>query len=191
MRDFVGVYDGAFPVDYCQDAINYFERLSTAGYAASRQSADQVPKYEKEDLSVSPTSEKNIQLSGASSLNLGFLTNFWGNLYKSYESEYDILMKGGKPNIWSLKIQKTPIGGGYHNWHCENYDRNVCQRFLAFILYLNDVPVGGETEFLYYPLRVEPKAGRFLIFPGGFTHAHRGNPPISNEKYIITGWVEY
>lgn len=25
----------------------------------------------------------------------------------------------------------------------------------------------------------------------GFTHTHRGNPPISGTKYIITGWVEF
>ena len=26
------------------------------------------------------------------------------------------------------------------------------------------------------------------IFPAGFMHTHRGNPPISNDKYILTGW---
>jgi len=24
-----------------------------------------------------------------------------------------------------------------------------------------------------------------------FTHTHRGNPPLSNTKYIMTGWLEY
>ena len=24
-----------------------------------------------------------------------------------------------------------------------------------------------------------------------FTHLHRGNPPISNEKWIVTGWYQY
>jgi len=27
------------------------------------------------------------------------------------------------------------------------------------------------------------------IFPGYFTHTHRGNTPISNDKYIFTSWV--
>jgi len=24
-----------------------------------------------------------------------------------------------------------------------------------------------------------------------FTHTHRGNPPLSNAKYIVTGWTEF
>jgi len=30
-----------------------------------------------------------------------------------------------------------------------------------------------------------------LVWPSQFTHIHRGNPPLSNDKYIITGWIEY
>ena len=29
-----------------------------------------------------------------------------------------------------------------------------------------------------------------VIWPAYFTHLHRGNPPISNEKWIVTGWYE-
>ena len=58
-------------------------------------------------------------------------------------------------------------------------------------MYLNDVEEGGETEFLYQSRRVKPKRGRLAIWPAQFTHMHRGNPPLSGDKYVITGWVEY
>lgn len=61
---------------------------------------------------------------------------------------------------------------------------------MAFIVYLNDVEGGGETEFLYLGRRVSPVQGRLVIFPAGYTHTHRGNPPLSGEKYILTGWIE-
>ena len=46
----------------------------------------------------------------------------------------------------------------------------------------------GETEFLYQKQKIVPKAGRVIIFPGSFTHLHRGNPPYE-PKYIATGWL--
>ena len=57
------------------------------------------------------------------------------------------------------------------------------------MLYLNDIDEGGETEFLYQHKRVPPKAGTIVIWPTGFSHTHRGNPPLSNTKYIVTGWL--
>jgi len=62
---------------------------------------------------------------------------------------------------------------------------------MAFMVYLNDIKEGGETEFLYQKCRFKPKRNTLLLWPSGFTHTHRGNPPISGDKYIITGWIEY
>jgi hypothetical protein len=56
--------------------------------------------------------------------------------------------------------------------------------------YLNDVPRGGETEFLYQGIKVEPKKGLTLIWPADWTHTHRGLP-APTDKYIITGWLNF
>ena len=58
------------------------------------------------------------------------------------------------------------------------------------MMYLNTVEEGGETEFLYLAKRFKPVRGRVLIWPAGFTHVHRGNPPLTGEKYIATSWLE-
>jgi len=44
---------------------------------------------------------------------------------------------------------------------------------------------------LYQKRRVKPEQGTICIFPAGFTHVHRGNPPLSGDKYIATGWYEF
>ena len=69
--------------------------------------------------------------------------------------------------------------GRYHN----------ASRTLVFTIYLNDVEEGGETEFLHQSVRVKPETGRIVIWPAGFPYVHRGNPPISGEKYILTSWM--
>ena len=59
------------------------------------------------------------------------------------------------------------------------------------MFYLNDVQEGGETEFYYQDLSIKPRKGTMVIAPAYFTHTHRGNVPISNDKYILTSWVQF
>jgi hypothetical protein len=59
------------------------------------------------------------------------------------------------------------------------------------IIYLNDVNEGGETSFLYTGNKVKPRKGGLLIFPSAFPFVHRGEVPVSNDKYIIATWLAY
>ena len=52
--------------------------------------------------------------------------------------------------------------------------------------YLNDVEIGGETDFINF--KIKPTTGKLVIFPSTWTYPHCANIPISNDKYIITGW---
>ena len=88
----------------------------------------------------------------------------------------------------SILLQKTEPLEGYHTFHCENSNWAYRHRVLAWMIYLNDVEEGGETEWLYQQLKIKPKKNTALIWPGSFTHLHRGNPPISGTKYVLTGW---
>lgn len=85
-------------------------------------------------------------------------------------------------------LQKTKPTEGYHDWHSESNNIACANRTLVWSVYFNDLEDSGETEFLYQKKKVKPKAGRVLIFPGSFTHLHRGNPPYET-KYIATGWL--
>ncbi len=85
-------------------------------------------------------------------------------------------------------LQKTMPTEGYHGWHYESNNITNSNRTLVWSVYFNDLEDSGETEFLYQKKKVKPKAGRVLIFPGSFTHLHRGNPPYQ-AKYIATGWL--
>jgi hypothetical protein len=89
------------------------------------------------------------------------------------------------------KIQYYDKGWGFYKWHIEN-DGNpsVINRHLVFSTYLNNVKNGG-TEFLYQDCVTKAKKGSTIIFPAGWTHAHRGQISENQEKYIITGWFNF
>ena len=95
-----------------------------------------------------------------------------------------------------IQLQHYAQGQGHFQlWHSENYLRagNIepLRRALFFLVYLNTVQEGGETEFFYQRQAIAPVAGRVLIAPAGFTHTHRGSVPISNDKIIAAGWLHF
>jgi len=114
------------------------------------------------------------------------------NCYKLYAEKYGILSTLSPHNMThSVRIQKYKPSQGYHIWHCDSYDDNSSRRILVVTLYLNTVEEGGETEFLYQSKRVPAVRGTLSLSPAAWTHAHRGNPPLKGNKYIITTWLEF
>jgi prolyl 4-hydroxylase len=89
-----------------------------------------------------------------------------------------------------IAIQHYRPGGGYKIWHFERDNRNelIARRHLAFMTYLNTVDDGGGTMFHYQNLTIKAEKGLTLIWPGEWTHTHRGEVSETQEKYIITGW---
>lgn len=84
------------------------------------------------------------------------------------------------------QIQKYEKNTGFYKWHTDLKKGDGSNRFITFILYLNDVDEGGETLFVNG--KIKPTVGKLLFFPATWTYMHRGNMPISSDKYIITGW---
>jgi len=89
-----------------------------------------------------------------------------------------------------FKIQHNKINEGRYWFHTDEsvdyINGNLINRHLTYLYYLNDVQDGGETIFMN--CKVKPKKGRLIIFPSTWTYIHGGNTPISNDKYILTGW---
>jgi hypothetical protein len=77
----------------------------------------------------------------------------------------------------------------YHNDSSIDYEKYK-YRLFTYLLYLNNVDEGGETEF-FGNYKIKPKSGRLLLFPACWTYPHKSLMPISNDKYIITGWVYF
>lgn len=62
------------------------------------------------------------------------------------------------------------------------------RRRITFIWYLNEVVEGGETE-MKGNMRIKPESGKLLLFPSTWTYPHSSLKTISNDKYVIIGWL--
>lgn len=186
---FIQVYEKAFSDEFCNYVIEWFKLAEQNGLTVNRQEHDSVPKTDKQDIATFlphfPLSQTEQKVTNE------FNKVFWEHCYKEYADKFDILKTLSQHKSYTLKIQKTKPGEGYHVWHCESTGRDCSQRLLTWTVYLNDDFDAGETEFLYQQYRYKPQKGDVVIFPAAYTHTHRGNPPIGGDKYIITGWVEF
>ena len=104
--------------------------------------------------------------------------------YEMYESLKSVSIRSNR-----MKLQRTVKGGGYHIWHYEASTQATSDRVLVWTIYLNDIEEGGETEIWGGNVKIKSKAGKLLLFPSCWTFPHRGVMPISDNKYIITGWL--
>jgi len=118
-------------------------------------------------------------------------------LYRSidnFKKEYNYINKYIRK--WKLnkfmQLMKYKPDNYYNIIHCENdgHENNL-KRVFAFMIFLNDIKEGGGTKFLFQKFTAKPVAGDFYIWPAYWTHLHQGINAPNENKYIVTGWVEY
>lgn len=187
INNFIGVYDNYITREECNFAIKLFEDQNKFNNTINRLGSEKASILQKQDQQYF-VDGRNIEIWWESLKSM--MVNF-DLAWHHYVENTGALGAYDTPFYFTqLKIQKTLPTEGYHVWHLEHgkgFDTEA--RAFVFSIYLNDVEEGGETEFLHFSKRVKPKTGRIVIWPAGFPYLHRGNPPLSGEKYILTSWM--
>lgn len=186
----IGIWEQLLSTQECHVLIQHYEALSSMNLSFSRQQLKDAIFHKKADNAIFMFDPECLTLTPDQSLITDFLQKFW-HCYEEYIEKYSGLKEIGKHGIRSIKLQKTLPSEGYHIWHYESDTADRALRFCAWSVFLNTVESGGETEFLYQQLRIPATQGTLAIWPAGFTHIHRGNPPLAGEKYLLTGWIEF
>ena len=171
ITDFIGVFPDAVEPTFCDYLCQYVDQASQV-----------APR------NFTHVKDKQICLDAFSPGEAKGLKEYVNGCLFYYINEVSYLTNFSYISALVL-LQKTEPTQGYHMFHGENINWNVSDRTLAWMVYLNDVEEGGETEWLYQQRKIKPEKGTVVIWPGSFTHLHRGNPPMS-EKYIATGWYQ-
>ena len=171
ITDFIGVFPEAVDPNFCDYLCQYVDKAEQV-----------IPR------SYTHVKDKQICLDSYSPGEAKGLMEYVNGCLYYYVSDMPYLTNFNYISALCL-LQKTEPTQGYHMFHGENINWNMQPRTMAWMVYLNDVEEGGETEFLYQQRKVKPEKGTVVIWPGSFTHLHRGNPPMS-DKYIATGWYQ-
>ena len=183
----IEVYPNIYEKEYCDEIIKHFNIM-----------ARNKVTYNQNNLEVNQ--DNRIVFDWAHTQNqyhydYNLCDYFYKKLHDTYTEQYmekyQMLKQSEQHSPKGMSIQKTLPHQGYHAWHAEAADIGSCSRVMNYMLYLNDVEEGGETEFLYQGMKTKPVAGKLVFFPATWQHPHRGNPIYDGYKYIITGWFTY
>ena len=188
INNFIGTYDNFIPKEECNKAINIYEQQDKFNNTINRMPLENSSILQKQDQQFFATAGNiDVWWEDLKPMMLNFDIG-WQHYAKNTGAfaAYD-----DQPfHFTTLKIQKTLPTEGYHVWHLEHGKGYMNEpRAFVFSIYLNDVEEGGETEFLHFSKRIKPKTGRIVIWPAAFPYVHRGNPPLSGKKYILTSWM--
>jgi len=187
INNFIGVYDNYVTEQECNKAIKLYEDQNKFNNTINRIGFEKASVLQKQDQQYFAMPDNiNVWWENLKPMMINF-DLAWNHYIKNVGADDAY----GVPfHFTDLKIQKTLPTEGYHVWHIEHgkgYENEP--RAFVFSIYLNNVEEGGETEFLHFSKRVKPKTGRIVIWPAGFPYVHRGNSPLSGEKYILTSWM--
>jgi len=189
-REFIGIYDESVPEKLCKMFVENYEEAkknqtiidltieNESGFVEKKS-----PHVKKDEIALVAPLFSTIYPP----LPVKAYFEFLQECFKCYMKKYSIYFDGPIFNDL-FKIHKVRKSEGFHQWHYEKSDSAHLERLMAYMTYLEVPKKGGETEFLHQSLRIDPVVGRTLIWPAGFTHMHRGNPPLDGEKMYITGW---
>ena len=175
-ENFFAVYDKALSPDFCQGVIERFERdarksRGTVGEGNYR------PEFkgttELDFASVSQGWEDVINTVNRSlMMYLRQYMQRWGEAFKSVEIHHE-----------GFRMARYNPGQQF-DWHSDNMAGSYT-RVMTAMWYLNTVEEGGETEYKWQGVKVQPVEGRLMICPVGWPYYHRGVAPVSGPKYTI------
>lgn len=186
--DFIGIWPNFMPKPFCEKLIEYGDTIFDENASVDNESFFEMMDGQSMYGTTQRRKDKSFLLNYASQALTYQVNQFLKSCMLHYMYEYSQLKSVNLISIDS-KFQRTPPGGGYHVWHYENAAASMAQREVTWMVYLNDIEDGGETEFQYQRRRIKPTQGTVVLFPAGMTHVHRGNMVLGDKnKYIITGW---
>lgn len=181
LSDLVRVYPDALSRKLCSELITGFEALN----------AEHIARAD-DDPAAPCFSELNLTRSWERGHDQAFEAIL--PLFERYSRDLQISQAQWPEELAfeELRIKRyRPGTGEQFPDHVDVGDHASARRFLAALVYLNDVDQGGATEFPGWGQAIQPAAGTVVLFPPLWPWLHAGRPPLSGPKYILSTYLHY
>ena len=183
MEKWIKTYPKIFSKEECAGLIEWFEILDESKQLVHTKLEGH---REFDEVNLNDFREQTLKMQ------LDVYKRF-DDILERYKQDVKVHKKAlPEKSAWEeIRIKRYRTGVGNFLDHVDVGDSISARRFLVFFVYLNNVDFGGETEFPDLDLTISPECGTILVFPATWTFLHRGNVPISNDKYILGSYKHY
>ena len=183
MEKWIKTYPKIFSKEECTGLIEWFEILDESKQLVHTKLEGH---REFDEVNLNDFREQTLKMQ------LDVYKRF-DDILEKYKQDVKIHEKAlPEKSAWEeIRIKRYRTSRGNFLDHVDVGDSISARRFLVFFVYLNNVDFGGETEFPDLDLTISPECGTILVFPATWTFLHRGNTPISNDKYILGSYKHY
>lgn len=181
LNDLIQVYDDVLPDTVCNFLIDLFEKNSDKQEVIDDNKTPSFTQY-----NLTENVEESSEIENVHNYLVSIVIEYRNKYYKfiddrCFPAEHDV-------EYFRIKKYKND-GNDMFDTHVDVTDYSNAKRYLSFMWYLNDVTEGGETVFTNF--KITPKKGRLLMFPPMWMFPHKGLPPMSNEKYLLSTYLHY
>ena len=181
LNDFIHIYENALEVDVCDFLVSLFD-----------QTEDKHEHYNNEgkpnftQFNLTQHRELTPEVNQVHSHIIRKIFQYRDMYYEFTDDR--IFPK--EHALEQFRIKKyNPGREDRFDTHVDVTNYETSRRFLSFLWYLNDVEIGGNTVFK--DLNISPKRGTLIMFPPLWMYPHKGEPPISGPKYIMSAYLHY
>ena len=199
MNPYIYIQDNVLSKEICKEIIEKFEKqpnkfkgVTGSGYKKdTKHTLDySIPENIKEDPDYELWKDiRNLLIEETKNHIFKYKSIIETSINNTFNSKtYPAFSSSGILMFNTFLMHKYTANEGQYRVHTDNFIENNKNRIFTYLYYINDVYEGGETK-IFPDIMITPKAGRLLLFPASWTYPHQGCMPISNDKYIITGWV--
>lgn len=181
LNDLIHVYENILDSNICNFLIDVFDQFPDKH---ERHDNDGKPNFTQFNLT------KNRELSDEINQVHNHLIRKTIEYRDKYYEFIDSRVFPQEHAFEEFRIKKYNADGiDQFDTHVDVVDYGTARRYLSFLWYLNDVNEGGKTVF--NEIEIQPKQGTLMMFPPMWMYPHKGEPPISGSKYIISTYLHY
>lgn len=189
-KEYIRVIDDLIPPEVCERLIQAFQSTKPLHREVPGQMVELDLLRLLQDPELEVAEGLRQEIAEITDQIMRTILEEWRQYQQTWDPD-DMMPPFGAWGAEGMRIKQYRVGEHEFRLHTDVGHRDSTERFLAFLLYLNDPGPQAGTSFPRQEVYVEPRQGSLMIFPPLWMFPHEGLMPQVRDKYILSTYLRY